>query len=83
MTLTLILTRHAKSDWDDPTLDDHDRPLNKRGRAASLALGRWMADAGWKPDEALVSTAARTAETYQGICQGSGSTPDVRFIGGL
>jgi phosphohistidine phosphatase len=28
MTRTLILIRHAKSDWDDPALDDHDRPLN-------------------------------------------------------
>jgi phosphohistidine phosphatase len=28
MTRTLILIRHAKSDWDDPGLDDHDRPLN-------------------------------------------------------
>jgi hypothetical protein len=28
MTRTLILIRHTKSDWDDPGLDDHDRPLN-------------------------------------------------------
>jgi len=27
MTKTLILIRHAKSDWVDPTLPDHDRPL--------------------------------------------------------
>ncbi|MGR3409824.1 MAG: SixA phosphatase family protein, partial [Paracoccus sp. (in: a-proteobacteria)] len=31
----LILTRHAKSAWDDPTLDDHDRPLNDRGRRSA------------------------------------------------
>ena len=28
----LLLWRHAKSDWDTPELDDHERPLNKRGR---------------------------------------------------
>jgi hypothetical protein len=28
----LILIRHAKSDWGDPTRADHDRPLNRRGR---------------------------------------------------
>ncbi|SHI50731.1 phosphohistidine phosphatase [Mesonia phycicola] len=27
----LILVRHGKSSWDDPTLTDHDRPLKKRG----------------------------------------------------
>ena len=35
----LILTRHAKSSWDDPTITDHDRPLNGRGRRAALELG--------------------------------------------
>ncbi len=29
---TLILIRHAKSSWDDPSLNDFDRPLNKRGK---------------------------------------------------
>jgi phosphohistidine phosphatase len=27
---TIILVRHAKSSWKDPSLDDFDRPLNKR-----------------------------------------------------
>lgn len=31
MSLELILVRHAKSDWSDTSLDDHDRPLNGRG----------------------------------------------------
>ena len=35
MTKRLILTRHAKSAWDDPTMADHDRPLNERGHAAA------------------------------------------------
>ena len=29
---TLILIRHAKSSWDDPYLDDFERPLNQRGK---------------------------------------------------
>jgi hypothetical protein len=33
--LRLILLRHAKSSWDDPSLEDHERPLNKRGRKAA------------------------------------------------
>lgn len=65
MTLRLILTRHAKSAWDDPTLDDHDRPLNLRGRRAARAVGRWMAQQGLAPDTVLCSSALRTRETWE------------------
>lgn len=63
MTLRLILTRHAKSSWADPTLDDHDRPLNKRGRKSARAMGEWIVGQGWIPDQILCSTATRTRET--------------------
>lgn len=79
MTRTLILTRHAKSGWDDPSLDDHDRPLNKRGVASASRLGRWMAGAGWEPDEALVSTALRTRQTWEGIAAELADPPEARF----
>ena len=45
----LILTRHAKSAWDDPSMDDHDRPLNDRGRRSARALGDWLASRGYDP----------------------------------
>lgn len=64
MTLTLILMRHAKSGWDDPTLDDIDRPLSDRGRRQAPLIGRWLASAGHIPDLALVSGARRTRETW-------------------
>jgi phosphohistidine phosphatase len=60
----LILTRHAKSAWDDPTMSDHDRPLNRRGRRSALELGEWLHSRGYEPDEVLCSTAARTRETW-------------------
>ena len=43
MTLTLALVRHAKSDWGDPSLDDHDRPLNERGFRDAPAMARRLA----------------------------------------
>ena len=46
MMKRLILTRHAKSSWDDPTMADHDRPLNARGRGAAADLGGWLASRG-------------------------------------
>jgi len=63
MTRTVILIRHAKSDWGDHDTDDHDRVLNKRGRASAPLIGQWLADHALIPDEMLVSDAARTRET--------------------
>ena len=58
----LILMRHAKSDWS-ASGDDHGRPLNARGRNSAPAMGRWLADRDWLPDEVLCSTATRTRQT--------------------
>ena len=63
MTLTLLLIRHAKSDWGDPSLPDHERPLNARGRRDAPRMGLWIAQAGLAPREALCSDAVRTRET--------------------
>lgn len=67
MTKRLILTRHAKSSWDDPMTADHDRPLNERGKSAATDLGNWLASRGYLPDEVLCSDALRTRETWAGI----------------
>ena len=39
---TLLILRHAKSSWDDPALDDHERPLNKRGRRDAPRIGKLL-----------------------------------------
>lgn len=58
---TLLILRHAKSSWDDPDLDDYDRPLNKRGRKEAKAVGERMRAR--LPDLVLTSTAVRARET--------------------
>lgn len=63
----LILTRHAKSSWDDPRQDDHDRPLNARGWRGARELGDWLASRGYEPEEVLCSTAIRARETWSGV----------------
>lgn len=60
---TLILMRHAKSDWGDLRLSDHARPLNKRGRRSATALGQWLRAQGLAPDQILCSSATRAQET--------------------
>ena len=61
--LRLALLRHAKSSWDDPALDDFDRPLNERGRHAAPLMGRLLQASKFVPDIVLCSSARRTRET--------------------
>lgn len=61
----VILLRHAKSSWDDPAVDDHDRPLNRRGKAAAPLIGHWLSERRHLPDTVLCSSAARTTETVR------------------
>ncbi|MFF2271865.1 SixA phosphatase family protein [Agromyces sp. NPDC058136] len=60
---TLYLVRHAKSDWGDPMLDDHDRPLNDRGLRDAPAMGHRLAERGVRPDRIVTSTAVRAKST--------------------
>jgi len=75
MSVRLILTRHAKSSWDDPMMDDHDRPLNQRGRKSAAAIGLWLAENGYVPDQALVSSAQRTRETWELMAEAFDAQP--------
>lgn len=80
----LILTRHAKSAWDDPSTADHDRPLNRRGRRAALELGEWLHSRGYEPDEVLCSTALRTRETWSTLAAAPLEVmPRVSFVDAL
>lgn len=62
--LTLYLFRHAKSAWDDPSLDDVDRPLAPRGARAAPAMAAFMKSHGLRPDLVLCSAARRTRDTW-------------------
>jgi phosphohistidine phosphatase len=61
--LTLSLLRHAKSNWDDPSLKDFDRPLAKRGESAGPRVGAYMAAQGLVPELVLCSPAVRARQT--------------------
>jgi phosphohistidine phosphatase len=60
----LHLLRHAKSTWDDDA-DDHQRPLNKRGREAARLIGASLPQAIGTLDLVLCSSALRTRETAE------------------
>lgn len=65
---TLVLVRHAKSDWGSPVTADHDRPLNARGLRDAPAQAAKLAATGLRVDALLSSTAlrARTTATFFG-----------------
>ncbi|MCA8879534.1 MAG: histidine phosphatase family protein [Rhodobacteraceae bacterium] len=83
MTRRLILLRHAKSSWSDTSMPDHDRVLNGRGRRAATAVGRWLAEKGYRPDQVLCSPAVRTRETWQRISDELPDAPQATLIPGL
>lgn len=64
---TLLLARHAKSDWGDPSVRDHDRPLNARGLRDAPAMAARLRDEGVRLQHIVSSTALRartTADEY-------------------
>ena len=63
MSRRLIIMRHAKSSWDDPSLGDHDRPLNPRGLRDAPIMADAIERIGWTPNLILVSSSMRTKQT--------------------
>ena len=59
----LLILRHGKSSWKFPHLDDHDRPLKKRGLRDGPRMGQLIQQLGFVPDLILSSTAVRATHT--------------------
>jgi phosphohistidine phosphatase len=74
--LTLLLLRHAKSDWDDPALPDHDRPLSPRGLMDGRRMGQWLAQAA-PPTKIVCSTAHRAMATASLVVSGVAHAADI------
>ncbi len=80
---TLLLMRHAKSSWKDDTLDDHDRPLNKRGKKDAPRMGQLLRDEVLVPDFVLASTARRARKTADHVALASGFRGEMRITSTL
>ena len=66
---TLLVLRHAKSSWNDPALDDHERPLNKRGRRDAPRMGALVRKYGLIPDLVISSDAVRARLTAEAVAE--------------
>lgn len=72
---TLVVIRHAKSDWGQ-AMPDEERPLNERGRREAPLIGRWLADNVAGVELAVCSPAARARQTWR--LASAGLEPKVR-----
>lgn len=59
----LVLVRHAKSSWKDSEMEDHERPLNKRGERDAPHMAKVFLDKKMDPDLIASSTAVRALTT--------------------
>ena len=66
---TLLVLRHAKSSWNDQALDDHERPLNKRGRRDAPRMGVLVREYGLIPDVIISSDAVRARLTAEAVAE--------------
>ena len=62
---TLLILRHAKAVSKDPSLSDHDRPLDNLGENDALHMGELMKDKDIIPPFIISSTALRAKTTAE------------------
>lgn len=75
---TLILLRHAKSDWSNDEADI-DRSLSKRGQRQAPDAGRWLASNIDSIDLAVISPANRARSTWDLASAALGDSPQTRI----
>ena len=75
---TLVILRHAKSDWTTGE-PDHSRPLNVRGRRDGPAAGQWLRLNVGRLDAVVCSTATRTRQTWELVSGKLADPPEPTF----
>ena len=75
---TLVLLRHAKSDWSGDEADA-DRPLARRGLRQAPQAGGWLVAHVDRIDLAIVSTARRARSTWDLVSAELGEPPPTRL----
>jgi phosphohistidine phosphatase len=69
---SVLILRHAKSSWKHPDLNDHDRPLNKRGKRDAPLMGELLQNERLVPDSIISSTAKRARLTAKALAKAAG-----------
>ena len=72
MSRVLVIVRHAKAEAYGAT--DHERELTDRGVSEAGRAGAWLAERGTTPEQAIVSDAVRTQQTWAAMAAEAGWT---------
>ncbi len=78
-TRVLLVLRHAKSSWDDSSLADRERPLNKRGERDAPRVGDLLREERLVPDLIVSSDAVRAAMTAEAAGEAAGYAGEIVF----
>lgn len=76
---TILVLRHAKSDWNASYRDDFERPLAGRGRKDAPRIGEVLALLKIVPDLILSSPAVRARQTAELVAEGCGYGGKIRW----
>ncbi len=76
---TLLLLRHAKSDWSTPGQQDFDRPLNERGVNAARLVGEFIREQRIRPGLIISSPAERTRQTIALVMESARLAAELRY----
>ena len=76
---TILILRHAKSDWGDPGLADFDRPLASRGLKDAPHMGDVLAQFEVVPDKIIASTAKRAKQTAELVAEACGYKQSIQW----
>ena len=76
---SLLLLRHAKSSWKNPSLEDFERPLNDRGRKAAELIAGFITKQNVAIDLVISSPAVRARQTIELVLQSAQRSTELRF----
>jgi phosphohistidine phosphatase len=81
---TLMIIRHAKSNWDNVLVTDMDRALNERGKRDAPAMAQRLLRSGVRIDHFISSPAKRARTTAELFAHEFGKDrDDIRFVADL
>lgn len=73
----LLILRHAKSHWGNPSLDDWERTLNERGERDAPRVGTLLREHSLVPDVIVTSDAVRARTTAQAAATAAGCAREI------
>ena len=77
---TLYVVRHAKSSWENPGLNDHDRPLLKKGVVKTDKVSNYLKHHIKCPELLISSTALRAKSTAEIIGKALNYPPEKMIL---